>query len=96
MAAQGIENVHRRGTEGVPTAAPYDAILVSAAFPDVPERLVASSQLADVWCSRSVWAALSGVTAFERSAEGLVSRELVCHARFVRRTTAWPAPPVSM
>ena len=28
------------GTEGVPAAAPYDAILVSAAFPQVPEALV--------------------------------------------------------
>jgi protein-L-isoaspartate(D-aspartate) O-methyltransferase len=35
LALQGIKNVHvvkSDGTEGVPTSAPYDAILVSAAF----------------------------------------------------------------
>jgi protein-L-isoaspartate(D-aspartate) O-methyltransferase len=43
LAAQGIENVHivdGDGTEGAPARAPYDAILVSAAFPHVPEPLV--------------------------------------------------------
>ena len=43
LAAQGIENVQvvdGDGTQGVPPAAPYDAILVSAAFPEVPEPLV--------------------------------------------------------
>jgi protein-L-isoaspartate(D-aspartate) O-methyltransferase len=39
LASQAIKNVHvveGDGTEGVPTLAPYDAILVSAAFPQVP------------------------------------------------------------
>ena len=87
LAAQNITNVRvvdGDGTEGLPAAAPYDAILVSAAFPHVPEPLV--SQLRSG--GRLVQPIGSGgaerVTVFERGADGLVSREVVCHARFVR------------
>ena len=48
LARQGATNVHlvvADGSEGLPEHAPYDAILVSAAFPAVPGPLVA--QLAD-------------------------------------------------
>ena len=87
LTAQEINNVRvvdGDGTEGEPSEAPYDAILVSAAFPEVPEPLV--SQLR-VGC-RLVQPIGSGgaerVTVFERSADGLVSLGVVCHARFVR------------
>jgi protein-L-isoaspartate(D-aspartate) O-methyltransferase len=42
LARQGIENVEvvvGDGTEGLPDHAPYEAILVSAAFPEVPPPL---------------------------------------------------------
>jgi protein-L-isoaspartate(D-aspartate) O-methyltransferase len=87
LAAQGIENVQvveGDGTEGVPAAAPYDAILVSAAFPQVPEALVSQLRIGGRVVQPIGPGGAEQVTAFERSAEGLVSREVVCHARFVR------------
>ena len=87
LTAQEIKNVRvldGDGTEDVPSEAPYDAILVSAAFPEVPESLV--SQLR--FRGRIVQPIGSGgadrVTVFERTVDGLVSLGLVCHARFVR------------
>ena len=87
LTAQEIKNVRvldGDGTEGEPSEAPYDAILVSAAFPEVPESLVSQLRLG----GRIVQPIGSGgadrVTAFERNVDGLVSLGLVCHARFVR------------
>jgi protein-L-isoaspartate(D-aspartate) O-methyltransferase len=87
LTAQEIKNVRvvdGDGTEGVPAEAPYDAILVSAAFPEVPEPLVSQLRIG----GRIVQPIGSGgadrVTAFERTVDGLVSLGLVCHARFVR------------
>jgi protein-L-isoaspartate(D-aspartate) O-methyltransferase len=48
MALAGLENVTvvvRDGSEGLPEHAPFDAILVAAAYPSVPEPLV--EQLAE-------------------------------------------------
>jgi protein-L-isoaspartate(D-aspartate) O-methyltransferase len=87
LAAQGIDNVlvvEGDGTEGVPAAAPYDAILVSAAFPQVPEALVNQLRVGGRVVQPIGPGGGERVTLFERSAEGLVSREVVCHARFVR------------
>jgi protein-L-isoaspartate(D-aspartate) O-methyltransferase len=87
LAAQGIDNVlvvEGDGTEGVPAAAPYDAILVSAAFPQVPEALVSQLRVGGRVVQPIGPGGGERVTLFERSAEGLVSREVVCHARFVR------------
>jgi protein-L-isoaspartate(D-aspartate) O-methyltransferase len=87
LAAQGIKNVQvveGDGTEGVPAAAPYDAVLVSAAFPLVPEALVRQLRIGGRVVQPIGPGGAEQVTAFERGAEGLVSREVVCHARFVR------------
>ncbi len=87
LAAQGIKNVHvvdGDGTEGVPAAAPYDAILVSAAFPQVPEALVGQLRVGGRVVQPIGPGGAERVTVFERSAEGLVACEVVCHARFVR------------
>ena len=64
--------------------APYDAILVSAAFPQVPEPLVSQLQIGGRLVQPIGPGGAELVTVFERSADGLVSREVVCHARFVR------------
>ena len=87
LAAQGITNVHvlaGDGTEGLPAAAPYDAILVSAAFPQVPDPLVSQLRIGGLLVQPIGPGGAERVTVFERSADGLVSRDVVCHARFVR------------
>jgi len=87
LAAQGITNVRLLagdGTEGLPAAAPYDAILVSAAFPQVPDPLVSQLRIGGLLVQPIGPGGAERVTVFERSADGLVSRDVVCHARFVR------------
>jgi protein-L-isoaspartate(D-aspartate) O-methyltransferase len=87
LAAQGIKNVNvveGDGTEGVPAAAPYDAILVSAAFPQVPEALVGQLQVGGRLVQPIGPGGAELVTVFERNVAGLVARKVVCHARFVR------------
>lgn len=86
---QGITNVDvvvADGTEGWPPAAPYDAILVSAAFPEVPPPLV--EQLAEG--GRLVQPIGSGsgeeVTLFRRVDGTLERVSSVSPARFVRLT----------
>jgi protein-L-isoaspartate(D-aspartate) O-methyltransferase len=87
LARLGVENatvVVGDGTEGLAAHAPYDAILVSAAFPEVPEPL--ASQLAED--GRLVQPIGPGgredVVLFERTAEGLVARRTITGAYFVR------------
>jgi protein-L-isoaspartate(D-aspartate) O-methyltransferase len=56
LAAAGVENVELAvggGSAGVPEHAPYDVVLVSAAFPSVPARWPLRSRSGDGSCSRS-------------------------------------------
>ncbi len=87
LARRGVANVEvvvGDGTAGLPEQAPFDAILVSAAFPQVPPPLV--EQLAAG--GRLVQPIGSGgdeeVTLFERGPRGLVRRGTVTLAHFVR------------
>lgn len=87
LTAQNIINVNivdGDGTEGVPAAAPFDAILVSAAFPKVPTPLVDQLRVGGRLVQPIGRGGAERVTVFERSMEGLVSLEVVSHARFVR------------
>ncbi|MGH2368819.1 MAG: protein-L-isoaspartate(D-aspartate) O-methyltransferase [Chloroflexota bacterium] len=72
------------GTEGLPEQAPFDAILVAAAFPRVPPPLAEQLTLG----GRLVQPIGSGgdeeVVLFERGPQGLVRRGIVTLAHFVR------------
>jgi protein-L-isoaspartate(D-aspartate) O-methyltransferase len=87
LARHGVANVDvvvGDGTKGLPEHAPYDAILVSAAFPRVPPPL--EEQLAPG--GRLVQPVGPGgeeeVILFERGSQGLVPRQNITGAHFVR------------
>ncbi len=79
-----VEVVVDDGTKGLPERAPYDAILVSAAFPRVPPPL--AEQLAPG--GRLVQPVGPGgeeeVILFEKGPQGLVPRQNITGAHFVR------------
>ena len=72
------------GSEGLAEHAPFDAILVSAAFPEVPEPLVEQLAL----CGRLVQpigpGGLEDVVLFQRRPAGLAEVRTVTGAHFVR------------
>jgi protein-L-isoaspartate(D-aspartate) O-methyltransferase len=82
--ARNVEVVVGDGTEGLPERAPFDAIVVSAAFPRVPSTF--EDQLAPG--GRLVQPIGSGgneeVVLFEKVENRLVRRSSVTGARFVR------------
>jgi protein-L-isoaspartate(D-aspartate) O-methyltransferase len=87
LAAQDVRNVEvvvGDGTEGLPEHAPFDAIVVSAAFPEVPTPL--AEQLAEH--GRLVqpigYGGNDEVVLFERGDEGLIRRGMLTGAHFVR------------
>jgi protein-L-isoaspartate(D-aspartate) O-methyltransferase len=95
LARHGVKNVRvvvGDGTKGLPEHAPYDAVLVSAAFPSVPPPLV--EQLAPG--GRLVQPIGSGgreeVVLFEKRPEGLARRRTVTGAHFVRLYGAYAYP----
>ena len=79
-----VEVVVGDGTEGLPEHAPYEAILVSAAFPRVPPPLVEQLTLG----GRLVQPIGSGgkeqVILFEKGPRGLMRRHTITGAHFVR------------
>ena len=72
------------GTQGHSDAAPYDAILVSAAFPEVPEPLVDQLRVGGRLVQPIGSGGAERVTVFRRIPDGLVSLGVVADARFVR------------
>jgi protein-L-isoaspartate(D-aspartate) O-methyltransferase len=87
LAAQGVANVGvvvGDGTNGVPDHAPYDAILVSAAFPTVPPPLIDQLRLGGRLVQPIGPGGAERVTLFERMADGLAPRDVLCDASFVR------------
>jgi protein-L-isoaspartate(D-aspartate) O-methyltransferase len=87
LARHGVENarvIAGDGTEGLPEHAPYDSILVSAAFPSVPpplaEQLAAGGRLVQPIGSGGQ----EVVVLFEKGPEGLARRRTVTGAQFVR------------
>ena len=87
LARQGIGNVQvlaGDGSCGLPDRAPYDAILVSAAFPAVPAPLAAQLRVGGRLVQPIGPCGTEQVVLFERSASGLERRQVLALARFVR------------
>jgi protein-L-isoaspartate(D-aspartate) O-methyltransferase len=72
------------GTEGYPARAPYDAVLVSAAFPQVPPPLVSQLQVGGRLVQPVGPGGQEQVMLFGRRPEGLVQLRLLTSASFVR------------
>ena len=72
------------GTDGAPEHAPFDAILVSAAYPQVPQPLVEQLRLGGRLVQPIGPGGADVVTLFERTPDGLVERERLLPAYFVR------------
>ncbi|MFQ5947790.1 MAG: protein-L-isoaspartate(D-aspartate) O-methyltransferase [Acidimicrobiia bacterium] len=98
LARLGITNASvlvGDGSEGLPDQAPFDGIVVSAAFPKVPQPL--ADQLAAG--GRLIQPLGAGgaetVVLFEKGSGGLVRRRAITEARFVRLygTHGFPEEP---
>ncbi|WP_411135583.1 protein-L-isoaspartate(D-aspartate) O-methyltransferase [Streptomyces sp. C10] len=84
---QNVPHVELRvgdGSAGVPDRAPYDAILVSAAFPDVPPPLVEQLRIGGRLVQPLGTGGREEVVSFRRTASGLERGRVLTLARFVR------------
>ncbi len=87
LARQRIRNVELRigdGSGGVPGRAPYDAVVVSAAFPEVPAPLIAQVRPSGRLVQPIGPGGHERVVCFVRTASGLEQRRILTAARFVR------------
>ncbi|AVH61078.1 MULTISPECIES: protein-L-isoaspartate(D-aspartate) O-methyltransferase [Streptomyces] len=87
LAAEGAENVELvvgDGTLGLPGRAPYDAVIVCAAHPEVPPPLVAQLRAGGRLVQPIGPGGAEDVELYERSEHGFVRVGLVVPARFVR------------
>lgn len=81
------------GTEGAPASAPYDAVLVSAAFAEVPPPLVDQLRVGGRLVQPIGGGGEDQVVLFDRKPDGLVERERLTPARFVRLYGRFGYPP---
>ncbi|GAA4221095.1 hypothetical protein GCM10023075_08710 [Streptosporangium album] len=87
LARHGVGNVELLigdGSRGVPDHAPYDGILVSAAFPEVPPPLVEQLRLGGHLVQPIGSGGQEEVVLFQRTVTGLERRQVLTLARFVR------------
>ncbi|MEV4331810.1 protein-L-isoaspartate(D-aspartate) O-methyltransferase [Streptomyces sp. NPDC049597] len=87
LVREGLGNVEivlGDGTRGVPAGAPYDAVIVSAAFPQVPEPLVGQLRIGGPLVQPIGPGGREQVELYERRADGLEHRGTIVWARFVR------------
>lgn len=87
LARHGVENaevVVGDGSEGLPEHAPFDAILVSAAFPRVPGPLAAQLTSGGKLVQPIGPGGQETVVLFQRTPRGVVRRRTVTGAHFVR------------
>lgn len=86
LAAAGVTTVDvvvGDGTRGLPEHAPYDAVILAAAFPDVPRPLVDQLRAGGRLVQPVGPGGAEDVTVFERSRHGLAAARVVTAARFV-------------
>jgi protein-L-isoaspartate(D-aspartate) O-methyltransferase len=98
LRAQGIENVEvvvGDGTEGLADHAPFDAIVVSAAFPEVPPALAEQLAGGGRLVQPMGYGGNEEVVLFERTEAGLGRRSTVTGAHFVRLYGRHGFPPES-
>ena len=87
IAAAGLMNVEIAvgdGSAGLPEHAPYDVVLVSAAFPSVPAPLALQVSFGGRLVQPIGRGGAEDVVVFERGRHGLERRSVVTRARFVR------------
>ena len=87
LARHGVANVEvvaGDGSLGLPAHAPFDAIVVAAAFPEVPPPLVAQMAVGGRLVQPIGPGGAEEVVLFEKDARGLHRRGVVTLAHFVR------------
>jgi len=84
LAIGNVELVTGDGSRGVPERAPYDAIVVSAAFPEVPAPLVEQLRAGGRLVQPIGHGGREEVVLFGRTSRGLRRRGVLTLARFVR------------
>ncbi|MDF3292706.1 protein-L-isoaspartate(D-aspartate) O-methyltransferase [Streptomyces silvisoli] len=96
LSGQGVENVDvivGDGTLGVAARAPYDAVVVSAAFPRVPPPLVEQLRIGGQLVQPIGPGGREEVELYERGPHGLARRRFITSARFVRLYGEHGYPP---
>ena len=87
IARFGVTNaevVTADGTKGLPEHAPYDAILVAAAFPSVPRLLEEQLEVGGRLVQPVGPGGREEVVLFEKGTQGLARRRTICGAHFVK------------